>query len=149
MLTIFRYQFRAQIRDGAGPAIIQALSAEKNQIDSELLRDAILFLKIYQFGNQMFVYLESELQISTLNLPKSISDLLCTWPGQIQIRKSVRMMDIFHDGIPRSDAVWRASDVPRKVLAQSSIYARKSIAVMFFIISNYKKKDYENLTNII
>ena len=58
-------------------------------------------------------------------------------------------MDIFHDGIPRSDAVWRASDVPRKVLAQSSIYARKSIAVMFFIISNYKKKDYVNLTNII
>ncbi len=123
MLTIFRYQFRAQIRDGAGPAIIQALSAEKNQIDSELLRDAVLFLKIYQFGNQIFVYLESELQISTLNLPKSISDLLCTWPGKIQIRKSVPMMDIFHDGIPRTDAVWRASDVPRKSIG-SIIYLR-------------------------
>ena len=36
-----------------------------------------------------------------------------------------------------------------KVLALSFIYARRSTAVMFFIISNYKKKDYENLTNII
>ena len=122
-MRIFRYQFRAQIKDGAGPAITQALSAEKNQIDRELLRDAVILLRIYQFGNQMGVYLESERQISNLNLPKSISDLLFAWPGQIQIRKSVPMMDIFHDGIPRTDAVWRASDIPRKSIG-SIIYLR-------------------------
>ena len=122
-MRIFRYQFRAQIKDGAGPAITQALSAEKNQIDRELLRDAVILLRIYQFGNQMFVYLESERQISNLNLPKSISDLLFAWPGQIQIRKSVPMMDIFHDGIPRTDAVWRASDIPRNSIG-SIIYLR-------------------------
>ena len=123
MLTIFRYQFRAQIKDGAGPAITQALSAKKNQIDRELLRDAVLFLKFFRFGNQMFVYLESKRQISDFNPPKSISDMLVAWPGQIQIRKSVPMMDIFHDGIPRTDAVWRASDVPRKSIG-SIIYLR-------------------------
>lgn len=123
MAHILRYQFRAQVQHGSGGAIVDLVRDKHREIEQKCENCKVLFLKLFKFEDQIFVYLESERRNLQFDLPSSVNELLLDWPGAQGARKIVPMLDIFHDAIPRSESVWRPVDVNRESVC-SIVYLR-------------------------
>jgi hypothetical protein len=66
-------------------------------------------LSVFQFGRVICTYTESEQDIDVFDWNGSLADVLESWPSLNGLRYSVRMTDIFHDGVPTDPQSWRGS----------------------------------------
>ena len=123
MSNIFRHQFRAKIEHASLVVFLDLIGAKRIEIERELENRKVLICKLFRFEDQLFVYLESENHLAQFDLPAGINQLLLDWPGQVGNRKFLRMLDIFHDAVPRSETVWREAEPNRKSVG-SIVYLR-------------------------
>ena len=120
---MLRHQFRAQVKSASGAKFIDLINDWKSEVEEVLRNYTVLFLRLFQFEDQLFVYLESRLPLPDFNLPASLSEYLFDWPGNIDARKFVSMLGIFHDAIPRPESNWRSALTPRESTG-SIVYLR-------------------------
>ena len=123
MDRMYRHQFRAQLKSESGAKFIDLINDCKKEVEEVLRNYTVNWLRIFQFEDQLFVYLESSLLLPNFNLPATLSEYLLDWPGNIDARKFVAMLDIFHDAIPRQESIWR-SDLSSRESAGSIVYLR-------------------------
>ena len=120
---MFRHQFRAQIKSESGSKVIESINDCKQEVEEVLRNYTVTFLRLYQFEDQLFTYLEARSFLPDFNLPATLSEYLVDCPGNIDARKFVSMLDIFHDAIPRPESTWR-SDLSSRESAGSIVYLR-------------------------
>jgi len=129
MSLIKRQQFRAIVQAGAVEQVQDLMKKEEDAINNLAKQNGISFLRIYNFGEQLFLYLEGASLIKSVPLPQNINNLLQDWPATKDfdnIKDSVKwseMLDIFHDAMPRNGIKWRDSDNIRTSVG-SIIYLR-------------------------
>lgn len=123
MAVIKRQQFRAIVRTGALEKVLDLLAKEENVTAELANKDATSFMRIYNFGQQLFTYLESDSLLITPPISAEINDLLESWPSSEGSSKWVEMLDIFHDAMPRTGSEWRTLGDRRKSIG-SIIYLR-------------------------
>lgn len=123
MTAINRQQFRAIVSAGALEQFLALVNHEKEGIDELVREKSISYLRLYCFGDQLFVYLESKSLHKSVPLPESINALLEDWPASRGKRIWVAMLDIFHDAMPRTEVQWREQNHARKSIG-SIIYLR-------------------------
>lgn len=123
MAALNRQQFRAIVRANVLEQLLSLVIKEEEAIDELVRKKAISLFKLYHFGDQLFVYLESNSLHKDVPLPQSINALLGDWPASGGNRKWVEMLDIFHDAMPRTGAPWREPNDARTSIG-SIIYLR-------------------------
>ena len=86
---MFRHQFRAQIKSESGSKVIESINDCKQEVEEVLRNYTVTFLRLYQFEDQLFTYLEARSFLPDFNLPATLSEYLVDCPGKIDARKFV------------------------------------------------------------
>ena len=123
MSNLLRLQFKAIIKHASLVVVLDLIGVKRIEIERELENRKVSICKLFRFEYQLFVYLESEDYFAQFYLPAGINQLQLDWPGQVGIRKILRMLDMYHDAVPRSETVWREAETTRRSVG-SIVYLR-------------------------
>lgn len=99
--------FRAQLKNGLETAALEIMRQEekaKRNVDNGTL----MTISAYKWEKNIFLYYECiNKEILPEEIFNSLDDLLEDWPGKMNMRKWIPMIDVFHFNEPASYEHWK------------------------------------------
>ena len=96
IMTVNRFTFRGALY-GDFEAFKKAVDQDFEAIAPRIKSHELLAVVVQKYKQNIFIYIETPgTDIDPMQLFPSASVMLCDWPGEADMRKWVRMYDIFH-----------------------------------------------------
>lgn len=111
-----RFTYRAYLKENHKLASIDSIRMEiEKMVNSGILLTASMF----SYDRNLFVYWETIDKNPNIEIIfAEISDSLMDWPGEFELRKWIRMMDIYHCAEPQSVDHWRRKQPIKSIRAR-------------------------------
>ncbi len=111
-----RMMFRAQIKNGKEDVALENMKQEEKA--KRLVDDGkVMTIAAFKWQKNIFLYCECiDTEVQPEEIFSSLSDYMEDWPGKIEMRKWIPMIDVFHFNEPASEEHWkRKQSVERRV----------------------------------
>lgn len=119
MMEIQRFVYRTQCKSAMETLTIAHFTAQTTALKQRIMNGTLMTAAVFQWQTHFFVYYESLRQpLTPSDLFGDMRDLLEAWPGEVQKRTFVPMLDIFHCQEPANIEHWRRKQPPERLLGR-------------------------------
>lgn len=102
-----RQLYYSQLRVGKEEAFYHAIRQDDGDLRRQMQMEQVLSVSLFMSGRYLCLYMETHPDGYDWDWPAAYAEWLEVWPGEEQRRLSVRMLDIYHDGVPIDPDSWR------------------------------------------
>lgn len=137
--NMHRRIYRSQLKHGAMEDFTTYLDDHRRELKYSLQSQGIVTCSIFSYKHMLCIYVEALDGVSEFRWGSPYLDWLEPWPGGDEPCHVVRMVDIFHDGVPENFESWRSN---RRVDNRVGSLARLNPQlVSSYIFYHYQKQE--------
>lgn len=136
---IYRKMYRSQLKPGACESFRSQLIQQEHVLHKMLSIPEVLTCSIFAYRHTLCIYMETTDPEVEFSWPEPLVEGVEYWPGEGAPRTVVKMMDVFHDGVPSDEPSWRKG---RIIESRSASLARLNEAwVSSYIFYHYQMQE--------
>lgn len=136
---IYRKMYRSEMKLETCVSFRSQLAEHEQLLRRKLHIPEVLTCSIFAYQRTLCIYMETTDPGFEFSWPELLVEGVECWPGEGTPRTVVKMMDVFHDGVPADEHSWREG---RSIEGRSASLARLNEAwVSSYIFYHYQMQE--------